>query len=141
EFYDADVFPDAELTRRTSARALAEAGVSADELDVVEVHDAFSIEELVYIEAVGLTPAGRAAQAVADGEFDIGGRCAVSASGGLESLGHPVGPTGAGQIAEITAQLRGEAGDRQQPDARVGLAHMLGVGTVCIEHVLVRDEC
>lgn len=139
ELYDADLFPDAELTRATTAQALAEAGITFRDLDVVEVHDAFAIEELVYIEAIGLSEPGRAAVDVAAGEFDIGGRCAVSASGGLLSMGHPVGPTGVGQIAEITAQLRGEAGTRQQPGARIGLAHMLGIGTVCIEHVLVKD--
>ncbi|WP_110588202.1 thiolase family protein [Microbacterium suaedae] len=133
-------FPDAELTRETTELALDAAGISVADLDVVEVHDAFSIEELVYIEAIGLSAPGRAAADVIDGQYDIGGRCAVSASGGLQSMGHPVGPTGVGQIVEITRQLRGEADGRQQPGARVGLAHMLGVGSVCIEHVLVDDH-
>ncbi|MEK6193539.1 MAG: thiolase family protein, partial [Deltaproteobacteria bacterium] len=65
-------------------------------------------------------------------------RCALSPSGGLLSMGHPIGPTGVGQIAEVTRQLRGEAGDRQQPNARTGLAHMVGVGAVCVVHILQR---
>ena len=72
------------------------------------------------------------------GDFDIGGRVAVSPSGGLLAMGHPIGPTGAGQVAEITRQLRGEAGPRQHAGARVGLAHMVGVGAVCVVHILTR---
>jgi acetyl-CoA acetyltransferase len=102
----------------------------------MELHDAFTIEELLYAEAAGLCAPGSAAGAIAAGEFDIGGRCAISASGGLLAMGHPIGPTGAGQIAEITRQLRGEAGVRQQPNAKTGLAHMVGVGAVCVVHIL-----
>lgn len=127
---------DAALTRETMERALAESGIGAEALDVVEVHDAFSIEELLYLEAIGLCEEGRAGDAIARGEFDIGGRCAVSPSGGLLAMGHPIGPTGAGQIAEVTRQLRGEAGPRQQPEARYGLAHMVGIGAVCVVHIL-----
>ncbi|WP_428248382.1 thiolase family protein [Ferrovibrio sp.] len=132
------VSADAELTGTTVARALAEAALRPDQLDVIEVHDAFSVEELVYLEAIGLAKPGQAIHALKAGEFHIGGRCAVSASGGLIAMGHPTGPTGVGQIAEITRQLRGEAGRRQQPDARYGLAHMCGLGTVCYAHVLTR---
>jgi acetyl-CoA acetyltransferase len=89
---------------------------------------------------LGLCAPGKAAGAIAAGEFDIGGRCAVSASGGLLAMGHPIGPTGAGQIAEITRQLRGEAGVRQQPNAKTGLAHMVGVGAVCVVHILQKDN-
>jgi acetyl-CoA acetyltransferase len=127
---------DAELTRETVSQAYDEAGIGPDDLDVVELHDAFTIEEMLYVEAMGLAKPGQAAAALRAGEFSVGGRVAVSASGGLLSMGHPIGPTGAGQICEITRQLRGEAGDRQQPDARTGLAHMVGVGAVCVVHVL-----
>jgi acetyl-CoA acetyltransferase len=130
---------DATLTREAIAAALVEAQVGARELDVLEVHDAFSIEELLYIEAAGLCSEGTAANSLKAGEFDIGGRCAVSASGGLIGMGHPIGPTGIGQIAEISLQLRGEARIRQQPDAAVGLAHMVGLGSVCYAHVLTRN--
>lgn len=127
---------DAELTRSTTAEALERAGITQDALDVVELHDAFAIEELQYVEAMGLSPEGQAAARMADGEFDIGGRVAVSPSGGLLGMGHPIGPTGTGQIAEVVRQLRGEAGRRQQPNAEFGLAHLVGVGAVCIVHVL-----
>jgi acetyl-CoA acetyltransferase len=127
---------DAALTRETTAEAVAEAGVTAAELDVVELHDAFTVEELFYVEAMGICPEGQAADALEAGEFDITGRVAVSPSGGLLSMGHPIGPTGVGQICEITAQLRGEAGSRQHADARTGLAHMVGVGAVCLVHIL-----
>jgi acetyl-CoA acetyltransferase len=127
---------DAELTRATTAQALGAAGVGPGELDVVELHDAFTIEELQYVEAMGLCPEGEGAKRLTDGEFHVGGRVAVSPSGGLLAMGHPIGPTGVGQIAELTRQLRGEAGERQQPGARYGLAHLVGVGAVCVVHVL-----
>ena len=92
------------------------------------------------MEAMGICAPGRAAAALEAGEFEIGGRVAVSPSGGLLSMGHPVGPTGVGQICEITMQLRGEAGARQHPGARTGLAHMVGVGAVCLVHVLERSD-
>ncbi|HEY6417600.1 MAG TPA: thiolase family protein [Candidatus Binataceae bacterium] len=130
---------DAELTRETVAQAYREAGITAADLDVVEVHDAFTIEELLYAEMLGLCGEGEGAAMVASGATDIGGTCALSASGGLLAMGHPIGPTGAGQIAEITRQLRGEAGVRQQPNARTGLAHMVGVGAVCVVHVLQKE--
>jgi len=93
----------------------------------------------MYVEAAGVCPEGQAVPWLKDGAFDIGGRCAVSPSGGLIAMGHPIGPTGVGQIAEITLQLRGEAGERQQPGARTGLAHMVGLGSVCYAHVLQRS--
>lgn len=130
---------DITLTRETTRAALDEAGVGPDQLDVVEVHDAFSIEELLYLEAMGLCPEGEAGPLLEAGAWDIGGRCAVSASGGLLAMGHPFGPTGVGQVVEITRQLRGEAGSRQQPGADLGLAHMVGVGAVCVVHVLSRS--
>lgn len=127
---------DAALTRETTAHVLREAGITPDDVDVVELHDAFTVEELLYVEAMGLAAPGAAAPALEAGELDIGGRVAVSPSGGLLSMGHPIGPTGVGQVCEITRQLRGEAGPRQHPGARFGLAHMVGVGAVCVTHVL-----
>jgi len=125
-----------ELTRETAAEAFEAAGVGPRDLDVVEVHDAFSVEELLYTEALGLCGEGEGAAYLADGRSRIGGECAISASGGLLAMGHPFGPTGVGQVAEITRQLRGEAGVRQQPNARLGLAHMVGLGQVCVVHLL-----
>ena len=134
--YDDATRYDAMLTEETAAIALADAQVSPRALDVVELHDAFTVEEVEYVEAMGLCADSEAVPRLKGGEWDIGGRCAVSPSGGLISMGHPIGPTGVGQIGEITRQLRGEAGPRQQPGARTGLAHMVGVGAVCYVHVL-----
>jgi acetyl-CoA acetyltransferase len=129
---------DVALTEAATNAAYEEWGGEPGDLDVIEVHDAFAIEELLFVEAMGLCPPGAGASELAKGAFDIGGRHAVSPSGGLLSMGHPLGPTGLGQIAEITRQLRGEAGDRQQPHANVGLAHMVGIGPVCVVHILQR---
>lgn len=136
--YDTPGDYDAELTRETMAACLDDAKISIHDLDVLELHDAFTVEELLYIEAMGLAKPGQGAAAVSAGEFDIGGSCAVSASGGLLSMGHPIGPTGVGQVAEITHQLRGEAGARQHSGAKLGLAHMLGIGAVSLAHVLAK---
>ncbi len=138
--YEKDVWASVALTRDTAKRAYAETGLGPDYLDVVEVHDAFNIEELLYTEAIGLCAEGDGARYLADGKSAIGGDCAVSASGGLLAMGHPLGPTGVGQICEIARQLRGEARDRQQPRARIGLAHMVGVGQVCVVHLLRAPE-
>jgi len=138
--YDPGVGIDAALTAETGRVAFDLAGVDPADIDVLEVHDAFSIEELLYTEALGLCSEGEAASLIASGHFDIGGSCAVSPSGGLLSMGHPIGPTGAGQVCEVTRQLRAEAGVRQQPDARLGVAHMVGVGAVCVMHVLERPQ-
>jgi acetyl-CoA acetyltransferase len=127
---------DAVLTKETAETAFRESGIRPRELDIVELHDAFAIEELEYVEAMGVCGEGEAISRLKDREFDIGGRCAVSPSGGLIAMGHPIGPTGIGQLVEITRQLRGEAGARQQPNARRGLAHMVGVGAVCYVHIL-----
>lgn len=128
--------PIVEMVRASSQAALDAAGVQAAELDLVELHDAFSIEELVYAEAIGVCARGDAAGALRRGDWAIGGRCAVNASGGLIGMGHPLGPTGIGQVAEIVRQLRGEASGRQHPQARTGLAHMIGLGSVAVAHVL-----
>lgn len=130
---------DAELTRRVSEMALAQAGARAGQLDVIELHDAFAVEELHYVEAMGICGPGQAVRLLKEGAFDIGGQVAVNPSGGLIAMGHPIGPTGVGQIGEITMQLRGEAGARQQPGATLGLAHMVGLGAVAYAHVLSRN--
>jgi acetyl-CoA acetyltransferase len=138
--YEKDEWASVALTRDTVKRAYAESGLGPQYLDVVEVHDAFNIEELLYTEAIGLCAEGQGARYLADGRSAIGGDCAVSPSGGLLAMGHPLGPTGVGQICEIVRQLRGEARARQQPRARIGLAHMVGVGQVCVVHLLRAPE-
>lgn len=126
----------AQLTAATARAAYAEAGIAPTDLDVAEVHDAFAIEEILYAEALGLIEEGAGGPAVAAGGTAIGAPCAVNPSGGLIAMGHPFGPTGVGQIGELTVQLRGEAGPRQQPHARLGLAQMVGIGEVCVIHIL-----
>lgn len=125
-----------DLVRGTAQAALAQAGIAPTTLDLLELHDAFSVEELLYSEAVGVCAAGEGAAYLERGDSRIGGRCAINASGGLIGMGHPLGPTGIGQIAEITRQIRGEAEGRQHPNARWGMAHMIGLGSVAIAHVL-----
>lgn len=127
------------LTEETTAIALREAGLRPDQIDLVELHDAFAVEELQYLEAMGICRPGQAVHQLKEGAFDIGGRCAVSTSGGLIAMGHPIGPTGIGQIGELARQLRGQAGPRQHRGAKIGLAHMVGVGAVCYVHTLQRD--
>ena len=133
------VSPLVELVRASSAEALNAAGVAPSELDLVELHDAFSIEEILYTEAIGVCEPGAGADYLRRGASAIGGECAVNASGGLIGMGHPLGPTGIGQVAEITRQLRGEAEGRQHPNARLGLAHMIGLGSVAVAHVLAKQ--
>lgn len=130
---------DASLTRAVIGRALAEAKLKGTDLDLLEVHDAFSVEELLYAEAAGLCAEGQAIHLLKEGAFDIGGQCAISTSGGLIACGHPIGPTGVGQIGEIVTQIRGEAGARQHKGAKIGLAHMVGLGSVAYAHVLEKS--
>lgn len=129
---------DAAITKDTIADALKQASVAPTNVDVLELHDAFTVEELHYVEAMGVCKPGQAIHLLKEGAFDIGGQMAVSPSGGLIAMGHPIGPTGVGQIGEITLQLRGDAGPRQHKGAKVGLAHMVGLGAVCYVHVLQR---
>ena len=129
---------DAAITKDTITDALKQASVAPTKVDVLELHDAFTVEELHYVEAMGVCKPGQAIHLLKEGAFDIGGQMAVSPSGGLIAMGHPIGPTGVGQIGEITMQLRGEAGPRQHKGAKTGLAHMVGLGAVCYVHVLQR---
>jgi acetyl-CoA C-acetyltransferase len=104
---------------------------------VVEVHDCFTIAEIMATEALGLFPPGQGGPAVERGATAIGGQIPVNTSGGLKSKGHPVGATGVAQLVEIVSQLRGEAGPRQVQGARVGLAqNMGGSGGSSIVHIL-----
>lgn len=130
---------DAVITTATMNEALAQAQLKARDIDVLELHDAFTIEELLYVEGLGLCGPGQAVAMLKEGAFDIGGQMAVSPSGGLIAMGHPIGPTGVGQIGELTVQLRGEAGARQHKDAKTGMAHMVGLGAVCYVHILEKN--
>ncbi len=129
--------PLVDLTRLTAYKAYDMAGCGPEDLNLIEVHDAATIEEILYYEALGLCPPGEGGRFIDSGASEITGKSPVNTSGGLISMGHPIGPTGIGQIAEILWQMRGEAGGRQVPDnPRIGLAHMVGAGGVCFIHIL-----
>ncbi|HSW04939.1 thiolase C-terminal domain-containing protein [Aquabacterium sp.] len=128
----------ADMTRRAAQQAYAQAGIGPDELQVVELHDCFTPNEIISYEALGLCPEGGAEKFVRDGDNTYGGRVVTNPSGGLLSKGHPLGATGLAQTAEIVWQLRGEAGERQVPGARAGLQHNVGLGGACVVTVLAR---
>ena len=108
------------------------AGIGPEDVDVVELHDCFTSNEIITYEALQLTEEGGSEQFVSDGDNTYGGKVVVNPSGGLLSKGHPLGATGLGQCAELVWQLRGEAGPRQVEGARVGLQHNLGLGGACV---------
>ena len=108
------------------------AGIGPEDVDVVELHDCFTSNEIITYEALQLTEQGGSEQFVSDGDNTYGGKVVVNPSGGLLSKGHPLGATGLGQCAELVWQLRGEAGPRQVEEARVGLQHNLGLGGACV---------
>jgi acetyl-CoA C-acetyltransferase len=101
-------------------------------VDVVELHDCFTIAEIVATEGLGLCELGTGGIAAEKGDTSLGGRIPVNVSGGLKAKGHPIGATGAAQVAEIATQLRGEAGPRQVENAAVGLTHTLGGNTATV---------
>ena len=112
---------DRHITRLASLKAYEQAGVAPGDVNVVEVHDATAIGELIQMENLGLCEPGESGIATARGDTTIGGRVPINPSGGLESKGHPIGATGLGQIYELVAQLRGECGPRQVEGARIAL--------------------
>jgi acetyl-CoA acetyltransferase len=111
---------------RAAEQAYKMAGLGPGDLDVVELHDAFTIAEIIHCEGLGLCPPGAGGQLIKDGHTSLGGKIPVNPGGGLLSRGHPVGATGVAQLVEIVQQLRGRCGDRQVPQAGVGLAHCMG---------------
>jgi acetyl-CoA C-acetyltransferase len=126
-----------DVVQRSAEHAYAASGKGPGDLDVVEVHDCFTIAEICCIEALGLVERGQGGQAARSGLTALGGKIPVNTSGGLKSKGHPVGATGIAQVIEIFEQLRGESGDRQVEGARVGLAqNMGGSGASSVIHIL-----
>ncbi len=119
-------------TERAAAAAYRQAGLGPADVDVVELHDCFTIAEIVATEGLGLFEPGTGGIAAEKGWTGLGGKVPVNPSGGLKAKGHPIGATGAAQIAEIVTQLRGEAGPRQVDGARVGLTHTLGGNTATV---------
>src|SRR3954447_1423916 len=126
------------LTRRAAQQAYEQAGVSPTDLDLVELHDCFATAELVHYDNLMLCPEGGAVDFFESGKPFRDGALPVNVSGGLQSKGHPIAATGIANVWEIAHHLRGEAGDRQIEGARVGLAHVIGLGSACGVHILER---
>jgi acetyl-CoA acyltransferase len=124
------------LTRNAAKTAYEKAGVGPQDLDLVELHDCFATAELLHYENLGLCKDGEAARGVDEGWFEWGGKTPVNVSGGLLSKGHPLGATGVANIFEVVTHLRGQAGARQVENAKVGLAHVIGLGSACTIHIL-----
>ena len=123
-----------EITVRCAKAAYQEAGIGPSDLHLAEVHDAFSVAELLYYEALGFCDRGEAASLLRDGTTTLGGRLPVNVSGGLMAKGHPPGATGVAQVVDAVQQLRGAAGKRQVAGARNALTHCTGGGVSGLDH-------
>jgi acetyl-CoA acetyltransferase len=121
-----------DMTAAAAKQVYEAAGIGPDSIDVVELHDCFTANELITYEALGLTPEGTAERFIVEGENTYGGRVVTNPSGGLLSKGHPLGATGLAQCAELVWQLRGQAEQRQVEGARLALQHNLGLGGACV---------
>ena len=121
-----------DMTAAAARQVYEAASIGPDELDVVELHDCFTANELITYEGLGLTPEGTAEKFIIDGDNTYGGRIVTNPSGGLLSKGHPLGATGLAQCAELVWQLRGQADQRQVEGARLALQHNLGLGGACV---------
>ena len=119
--------------------ALAASGVRRSDIDIVEIHDAFSPFELINLEEMGFYPAGNAWRALEAGELDIGGQRAVNPSGGLKARGHPIGVCGLSSVVELFSQLTGTAGDRQHGGARTGIIQSAG-GVSTTSYVFILEQ-
>jgi acetyl-CoA acyltransferase len=127
------------LTRIAAARAYELAGVGPEDLDLVELHDCFASAELLHYDNLGLCQPGGAGEFIDSGAPTRNGKIPVNVSGGLLSKGHPIGSTGVANLYEVATHLRGEAGDRQISNARVGMAHVIGLGSACAIHILEKN--
>jgi acetyl-CoA acetyltransferase len=131
------VMPDVNTCTRAAAKIAYEmAGVGPEDVDLVELHDCFATAEILHYENLGLCGEGEAGKLIDEKQTWHGGRIPVNVSGGLLSKGHPLGATGVANIFEVTQHLRGEAGERQVEGAKVGLTHVIGLGSACAVHVL-----
>ena len=117
-----------EMTRLAAERVYDHTGLGPENVDVIELHDCFSANEMITYEALGLCPEGQAGKLIDEGAVTYGGKWVVNPSGGLISKGHPLGATGLAQCSELTWQLRGKADKRQVPGAKVALQHNIGLG-------------
>lgn len=121
-----------DMAKGAAQRVYDQTGIGPDDVDVVELHDCFTTNELLTYEALGLATEGGAEKFIMDGDNTYGGRVVTNPSGGLLSKGHPLGATGLAQCAELVWQVRGEAGKRQVEDVKVALQHNLGLGGACV---------
>jgi len=143
-FYRKEDLTSFEVGARAATMAYEMAGVDPSDIDVIEVHDAFTAEEMVHYEDLRLCPRGEAVGLLRSGATALGGRIPVNPSGGLLSLGHPLSASGVRNVCEIVQQLRGEAGERQVEGATLGLAQMIGGNATGLEtgacsiHILSR---
>jgi sterol carrier protein 2 len=121
-----------DMTKRAAQKVYEQAGIGPENVDVVELHDCFSCNEMITYEGLGLCPEGKGGEFVDSGANTYGGQVVVNPSGGLISKGHPLGATGLAQCAELCWQLRGEANKRQVPGAKIALQHNLGLGGAAV---------
>ncbi|SMC54426.1 thiolase domain-containing protein [Papillibacter cinnamivorans] len=123
-------------TRNAAKEAYGMAGLKPSDIDFAEVHDCFTITQIINIEDLGFFEKGRGARAISEGRTALDGAIPINSSGGLKAKGHPIGATGLSQIFEVVTQLRGDAGERQIKNARIGLNHNLGgMGATCVINI------
>jgi acetyl-CoA acetyltransferase len=128
------------IGRIAAERSFEEAGISPQDVDVAELHDCFTVNEVLAYEALGLCKPGGSKEFIESGDNTYGGRCVTNPSGGLLAKGHPLGATGLAQCFELVTQLRGEAQARQVEGAVVGVAHNIGLGSSCVVSVYQRTK-
>lgn len=121
-----------DMSKKAAEKVYAKAGVGPNDVDVIELHDCFSANEMITYEALGLAEEGKAGQLIDEEATTYGGKWVVNPSGGLISKGHPLGATGLAQCAELNWQLRGLADKRQVDGAKIGLQHNIGLGGACV---------
>jgi acetyl-CoA acyltransferase len=136
QVYSSKRHPSPDVTTVTAKEAYEQVGCGPWDMDLVQVHEAATVEEIDNYELLGFCNPGEGERLIDDGVTQIGGRIPFNTDGGLLARGHPIGPTGLAQIWETVMQLRGEAGQRQVEGARIGMAHMIGYEGVCIIHIL-----
>jgi sterol carrier protein 2 len=128
-----------DMTAAAAKEVYEAAGIGPEDIDVVELHDCFTANELITYEGLGLTPEGTAEKFIEDGDNTYGGKVVTNPSGGLLSKGHPLGATGLAQCSELVWQLRGESGARQVEGVKVGLQHNIGLGGAAVVTMYRRD--
>jgi acetyl-CoA acyltransferase len=135
------VMPDVNsCTRLAAKKAFEMAGVGPQDINLVELHDCFATAELLHYENLGLCKDGEAGKMIDEGATALGGRIPVNVSGGLLSKGHPLGATGIANLYEVSTHLRGEAGKRQVQGAKLGMTHVIGLGSACAIHILEKVQ-